>query len=300
MTSGLEKIGRRWVDDAYVTRPSDVPEVVYHYTDAAGLLGALSSSTLWATDYRFLNDKSEVIHTRKIGEEEAENYFKDKDDKVSRSFFSEICDLRQFEIPDDVFVFSMSQEEDDLSQWRGYAREGKGFTIGLSGPMLNSRASLDGPFSFFKVEYDEKRQRGAILKALKEIDTELRAEALKDVDNLTSLCQVAAREYDWIVEQRSAANKHKSFSAEREWRLLAYISQNHKADSVKVRTSGIHLVNYAELRPRAAGSELLPVVRIGIGPGFRESYDVHAVNALCRKYDYNPDIYFADSPFRRD
>src|SRR4030088_767631 len=32
---------------------------VFHYTDSAGLLGILSSKSLFATDYRYLNDASE-------------------------------------------------------------------------------------------------------------------------------------------------------------------------------------------------------------------------------------------------
>jgi hypothetical protein len=32
---------------------------VFHYTDSAGLLGILSSRSLFATDYRYLNDAAE-------------------------------------------------------------------------------------------------------------------------------------------------------------------------------------------------------------------------------------------------
>ena len=33
---------------------------VFHYTDSAGLLGILSSGSLFATDYRYLNDVTEA------------------------------------------------------------------------------------------------------------------------------------------------------------------------------------------------------------------------------------------------
>jgi hypothetical protein len=36
-------------------------DTLFHYTTAAGLLGILNSSTLWATDLRFLNDAQEAI-----------------------------------------------------------------------------------------------------------------------------------------------------------------------------------------------------------------------------------------------
>jgi hypothetical protein len=37
-------------------------ETVWHYTNAAGLLGILRSNVLWATDAFFLNDAAEVTY----------------------------------------------------------------------------------------------------------------------------------------------------------------------------------------------------------------------------------------------
>jgi hypothetical protein len=39
---------------------------VFHYTDGAGLLGILSSKSLFATDYRYLNDVSEGSMIRQL------------------------------------------------------------------------------------------------------------------------------------------------------------------------------------------------------------------------------------------
>ncbi len=47
-----------------------VPEVheahqfVYHYTSRGGLEGIINTQTLFATDYRYLNDTSEIEHMR--------------------------------------------------------------------------------------------------------------------------------------------------------------------------------------------------------------------------------------------
>jgi hypothetical protein len=38
------------------------PELLYHYTDQRGLDGILSSASIWATHYKFLNDFSERDH----------------------------------------------------------------------------------------------------------------------------------------------------------------------------------------------------------------------------------------------
>jgi hypothetical protein len=39
---------------------------LWHYTDAEGLKGILSNQTLWATDYRYLNDSSEFIYSKSV------------------------------------------------------------------------------------------------------------------------------------------------------------------------------------------------------------------------------------------
>jgi hypothetical protein len=38
------------------------PETLHHYTTAAGLIGILRSKSLWASDCRFLNDRSELVY----------------------------------------------------------------------------------------------------------------------------------------------------------------------------------------------------------------------------------------------
>ena len=56
-----------------------LPEVIYHYTDTTGLLSIPASDRLWATDYRFLDDRPELSCTYRlvehvIGEEFSGSY----------------------------------------------------------------------------------------------------------------------------------------------------------------------------------------------------------------------------------
>jgi len=39
---------------------------LWHYTTAEGLKGILYDQTLWATDYRYLNDESEITYSKTI------------------------------------------------------------------------------------------------------------------------------------------------------------------------------------------------------------------------------------------
>jgi len=40
----------------------DGEKLLYHYTDTVGFQGIVREQCLWATDYRFLNDRTEMQH----------------------------------------------------------------------------------------------------------------------------------------------------------------------------------------------------------------------------------------------
>src|ERR1700687_3960405 len=56
-----------------------------------------------------------------------------------------------------VFVGSLSEAKDKLSQWRGYCPTGGGFCIGFSPDLIERQARTQG-FHLLKCEYDLERQ----------------------------------------------------------------------------------------------------------------------------------------------
>jgi hypothetical protein len=98
----------------------DPPEVLYHYTDVAGLIGILSSSSLWATNLRFMNDAEELAHSWKLMLDvlrEAKNRAKspaqveliEEIERAARSTWTGYPDL---------YATSFTENGDLLSQWR--------------------------------------------------------------------------------------------------------------------------------------------------------------------------------------
>jgi hypothetical protein len=55
---------KEWVAENLLTEQTkntiEVP--LYHYTDGLGLRGIIESGQIWFTDYRHLNDPSELVH----------------------------------------------------------------------------------------------------------------------------------------------------------------------------------------------------------------------------------------------
>lgn len=294
----LDDIAEKWLDDGFKVSPSMMPEYVYHYTDAAGLKGMLDQGLLWATDYRFLNDKEEVSHLRRavndvLGEEHRNN---------SNSTVKRICAeaglYGNIETPYEIFIFSASAQEDDLSQWRGYAKEGCGFTIGFDAPKLMALCdTLAISCGFGRVEYNHDEQIKSVRRALAEIGAVVERELKKKGANADEIFDKAAQTLDLIVEVRAAISKHNSFRAEDEWRIVVMIPRDEAGTTIRVRSSGDRLIPFVELPVIEDGK--LPVKRIGVGPGFLGSEDVQAVRRLCALNDYDPDVYPANTPYRR-
>lgn len=292
----IDALAELLLDESLAIDPVDVPDTLYHYTDASGLVGMLTNHKVLFTDIRFLNDKTEIIHTRNLVNSLLSSYTKDNPDDLSTEFAKSVKQWQSVENADEVFSFSLSAKEDDLSQWRGYASEGKGFTIGFSGPSILKLDRLKDELGFGRVEYNAAVQMDDLRECLSRMETALR----KHCGNKMKLADInaAAQKFDWLVDSRATLNKHHSFEQEAEWRLFSYIATKVNASDLKVRASGLRLVPYVEEQIMDDGSLKLPITRIGIGPAFAGGEQFHAVQALCRANGYNPDIYFADTPYR--
>ncbi len=293
--SPYDQIKNRWIDDALATRVSEVPETVYHYTDAAGLYGMLTHKKLWLTDYRFLNDTTEFSHIYSILRDlSTEMLSQERLGDIKRRLLAAISDEKVDGL--DSFVFSCSQERDDLSQWRGYANEGQGFTIGFDGARLHSLATpKDAAFGFAKVDYEGRDQTLALKRSIDELATQIEKDVAKGI-NIDDLIDISSDTFDDICLNRGAFIKHSSFKNEKEWRIIAY--EDDPKSGIKIRVSGDKLIPYLEID--VCGSDkCLPIKSIGIGPAFVGSEIVDSVRTLISNSGHTSDIYFADTPYRR-
>jgi hypothetical protein len=63
---GTAQPGCKAVND-HISKP--IPARLWHYTDFGGFQGIFTSKKIWATDYRFLNDREEFRHAKQIAQE---------------------------------------------------------------------------------------------------------------------------------------------------------------------------------------------------------------------------------------
>ena len=173
-------------------------QTVFHYTDAAGLLGIIQNMELWCTHVSYLNDSMEFKIGEKIYREEliklaygqsrhgaAGAYYPEEAlsawpaasprpelppmyrrfAHVALHYVDKDREEQEMESgggwlnsADAPFVASFSAKRDDLSQWRGYSGTGPRFSIEFRVTELQKLQDLTG-VAFARVNYDVEAER---------------------------------------------------------------------------------------------------------------------------------------------
>jgi len=143
--------------------------LIFHYTSTEVLLKILSRGhesltkedfkdkiCLRATHIKFLNDPTEYELALSLLEKSLLNYEKENPSKtgVSQIFTkdnkSDLISLA----PGEPFLFSLSEDSDNLSMWRSYGINGSGVSIGLDKKMLEDYSKMEPNTLFAPCSYD--------------------------------------------------------------------------------------------------------------------------------------------------
>ena len=170
----------------------------------------------------------------------------------------------------DGLGFCLSEEGDLLSQWRGYAMDGTGISIGFSKSYLASLAKMSGRtvqatgFTLKRVEYERGGQVKLIEPTYQKIKEFIHQGAYKSFAPRTLIDSRTELEINKENEKIRTANKNlllatlelfpelfllknKAFKEEKEWRLLSHLI-NETEDSCLFRASGDQIIPYREFK----------------------------------------------------
>jgi hypothetical protein len=275
---------------------------LYHYTTAQGLEGILQSRSLWAHDAAFMNDWQEIQFGAQplittISEYLVEHPA-DRNKPIAKGFEENIrlvimdsaldslkkftSSERQFHpayMDETTYVACLSEEYDDLGQWRAYGK--RGYAIGLTREGLTRAA----PPSLGQVKYGE----AAVSDFCENVMSHLKTRPVGAHPGTYGYFETV----NHLLPQL-ALIKHDAFWQEREWRLVVSPQQGRDRPQVKVRVAS-QLVPYVE-----CGFEPSCVAEIVIGPG-GDFHTERAVRMLLRAKGYNPEevkITQSRAPYR--
>lgn len=227
--------------------PKNSPDVIYHYTSAAGLVGIIQSRSIWATDCLFLNDHKELTHAEDIYQSLHTRWSNESPDEEFSSRISEIMKIVQSWRSASTLTTSFSEEGDVLSQWRAYCPPEGGYSIGFAGDFWKT---LGTSFSLalYKCIYDSDDQTKTILNIIDPVGNQKWG--------------VSPSTFELLYRGLRAVLKHPSFREEKEWRIVS-LDPTSIISGLKYRTIKNCIVPYYNLKFRG---ESLPINEIVIGP----------------------------------
>jgi Protein of unknown function (DUF2971) len=278
---------------------------LYHYTSAQGLQGILRSRSLWATDAAFLNDSQEIkysaepliarmseilaanVHDKRESwavSSTPQNYLEFMESALEAIQTFVTSDRQTHAAQNDAFIDAatyvacLSEEHDQLGQWRAYGR--RGYAIGLTREGLEEAAPrLD------QVRYGESEVNRLCDKLIGEFETQEKSAFHPSLGGFIRAV------LDIMPEL--ALVKHEAFHQEREWRLVVRPLTIDRTE-IRVRVSS-EVVPYVECTfPQSCIAEIV------IGPG-GDFHSERAVRALLRANGYDPaevQITQSRAPFR--
>jgi hypothetical protein len=277
-----------------------IPEKLWHYTSVQGFQGIVTSKEIFATDVRFLNDRTEFIHAREI----AAQVIAETDEYGTNSFpareYSKTAVDMAFDTGNlsadrlQVFVASFSEAEDQLSQWRGYSQGSSGISLAFNLATLRPPAHIGTLVTFAPCIYKPAEKKAILRNALTHFMGEAQGywnsafEAAKAVwlagdpvtgqaiiDKITGSPKFKTDLTAAMVKTQAdllrvaALSKHESFHEEREWRLVlpVWADKTTFKNPPRFRSANTTLIPYIAHPFSPDPSAALPLTDVILGPG---------------------------------
>lgn len=238
----------------------DIEDVYYHYCSIKSFKSIIKSKSIWLTNAKFMNDRLE----NKMIEENFDYIIEILKPLKTEIFIDNLIEnFKQYK--NEVYLFCLSKNPDKLSQWRGYADDGKGVAIGFSmrlGADVLYRVPFfgdkDDQLGIHEVIYEKDKQKEKILRMC---DNEVKMKNNYSVDLSLKLVDL------------SMIFKNKSFKEEEEVRLMFVWddkceSKPENISEFKFRHSKGKIVDYFEFNfdipeIKQFDSKLIPKIFLG-------------------------------------
>jgi hypothetical protein len=237
--------------------PQSGTSVLYHYTDADGLIGIVSKRTLWCSNIVYLNDSKEWHYGVDLFFEMLDDAAKAPVGLVNAKWAPAISQTYRRYIdaqnraaqpvnrPAQCFAmaFSKADPATSLSQWRAYSKAGSRFAVGFHCDRLRQFAEAN-QMTLESVEYDRQVAKADMANALASKLDQIGEKGLHAAEN--SFLEFGNQ----ICVGIGTKCKHDAFLPESEVRLRrlgAPPDVDEKTPSTKFRRGAAFLVPYIEL-----------------------------------------------------
>lgn len=200
------------------------PKKVYHYCSLETFFSIFSNSTIRLSNISKSNDAEEITYLLPKITKFCANLFNSfnaelpNDYQMQSDFIDNAFDIKFSETSLNFYVMCFSEESDLLSQWRGYANDACGVSIGFSTEAFYPLArSIRSSYNFSQVRYSLSDLYDLIKKyTVKKIDQNFNGNAQHDSLMLLNIIDTTIS----MILYNSILYKNPNFNEEKEWRLV--------------------------------------------------------------------------------
>jgi hypothetical protein len=281
------------LEQDWAATTADPPDVLWHYTDAEGFRSIVTNGNFRFSHARVLNDPTEIAlgWSRVTSELDAEILR----EVHLREFFTMTKTVAGgVHAKYHYFIFSLSERDDSLSQWRAYGSAGSGYALGFPTNKIG-KAREDGEFYLARLVYKEDRQRALVRAAIlrtRAAFNEILEQPIPP-DHQPGIIHRANVSLSQYLLRISLLFKDASFEDESEWRLIVGYSAGGGDQDVEMmkridfRSSGGLAKPFIDFDFRYDGDAkppILPLRFVRYGPTLRPTAtDFSATFFLAQK-----------------
>lgn len=151
------------------------PELLYHYCPTSSFLSILTSKSIRLSA---LSQSNDYLEGKLVSATLKRLFSKDKINlEITNKLLNSFAFLEQVI---DGFAFCLSEKEDLLSQWRGYADDGKGVSFGIKSKLFSS-STLPPSLKLERVAYSEADQNMRVMPYYEKVKEEINEGAFQSL-----------------------------------------------------------------------------------------------------------------------
>lgn len=283
--------------------------IVYHYCSADVFTKIISGKKIRLSDITKSNDSMEILWIKEYIKEIFDEEF-DKETSNTKYFnegypkdaFSELVE----HYSDDFFkadqriysymVCCFSKKGDLLSQWRGYADDASGFSIGFDANALATfgKPPADDPissdiFDFNKIIYDVREQKARIRDCAKYLISELKPLSKMTGGHIKQQSMTAFNSCFLQLFKWSIFMKNPFFKEEKEWRICycTDLRSNYKSSNIKIE-GGLTLSDVAYYSRK---NDVIPYVDLSFDKSVNNIIKIIVIGPKCRSSQKEIEVY---------
>lgn len=282
-------------------------KIIFHYTTLEGFVGILKNRGFRLSNPRFLNDAEEVLNGVKLATQLIALLLPKKRYKQFKNVLSKTHEKLLEQKFNKYYVASFSLDGDSLAQWRAYAANGAGISIGFDTGKKTKfpHFSCLPDYYLTKVIYDDREKVKIMLHVVKQYANEYQ----KDIKKIGARYDDDYADYLVLSLSFFFINfKNSAFSAEQEVRIVLSTQDTDQFGGKEYRISNGLIVPYVctynlHIKEPESGNKIkpdpLPISNVVIGPIAHQDAVIESIKTFLSDSGYsNVEVTKSKIPYR--